>query len=417
MLRAAEEANEEIMITTKLPQNGHTGANAPLARLIQSTKGEPEYFKRFTWKRLGFYYPEQICTIDTYERILEEFKTNKNDTKALHFCLDLFASSQNQAFSSRLMELAMEIVNISPSTQIEELAIGINLPTCSDESTPNPSNIFFLMVGKIPSFQNLSTFVFVSDRKVSFSESFMAWVISQLPNLRYLNLCVIGGFNEQGMYGPQVDLGEALASRTKLISLDLRFSALPQPQWLELEWKAQLEGLSIEPAGSPQGTATPVLGFCHLFHHTLTQLSIIGSPAQLSEEEKVLGHDFTSLKSLTIHETDPNISYLSIFSLCPSIEFLTWLADRPLAEDLWLKFTQEYFPNEDRWKSLECIAIPENFNFGPTGVLWCKNFTSYLSWYSIHMVFTDKVLKPNSYLEAMTDLSSKLYHDPPYLHL
>ncbi|KAH9813014.1 hypothetical protein DFH28DRAFT_1083823 [Melampsora americana] len=406
MLRAAEEANEEIMITTELPQNGKTGANGPLARLIETTKGEVEYFKRFTWKRLGFYHPKQDWTIDTYETLLEDFKANKNHTKALHFCLDLSTRSSNQNSSARLMDMAMEIIKISPSTQIEELAIGINLPTVYNGSAPNPSSILFLMMGKIPSFQNLCTFVFVSDCKVPFSESFMAWVINQLPNLRYLSLCICDGFEEQGMYGPRADL-----------ALDLRFSALPKPEWLDLEWKAQLEGLSIALGEAHQRTTPPVLGFCHLFHNTLTRLSITGSPEQLSEEENSLGRDFISLKSLTIHETNSNSSYLSTFSLSPSIEFLTWLADQTLAENLWFKFTQEYFPNEQRWKALECVAIPENFNLNPIGILWCQNFTNYLSWHSIHLVFTGTVLKPNRYLEAMIDLNSTLYHDPPYVHL
>ncbi|EGG09766.1 uncharacterized protein MELLADRAFT_60870 [Melampsora larici-populina 98AG31] len=452
MLRAAVEANELIMLTAELPQNGqargsqsisfpflpftsmkyefkrcfdanqsphHTGhlSDEPLARLIESTKGGIEHCKRFTWKRLGFYYPKPDWTIDTYETLLKDFKANKNHTKGLHFCLDSLTRSPNQASSARLMELAMEVIKISHSTQIDELAIGINLPTVYNESAPNPSSVLFSMMGKIPSFQNLTTFIFVSDCKVPFSESFMAWIISQLPNLRYLSLCIRDGFEEQGMYGPKADLGEALASRTKLVSLDLKFSALPKPEWLELFWRPQLEGLSIELGGTHQHTTPTVLGFCHLFCNSLGRLGITGSPAQLSEEEKLLGHQFMSLKSLTIQETDSDTSYLSVFSLCPSIEFLTWLADPSLAENLWFKFKQEYCPNAKRWKKLECIAIPENYNTNPTGVLWCKDLENYLYRKSVHLAFTDKVLKPNSYVEAMTDLNSTIYYDPPYAHL
>ncbi|KAG0146560.1 hypothetical protein CROQUDRAFT_671057 [Cronartium quercuum f. sp. fusiforme G11] len=415
-LEAAAEANEEIMLTTNLPQNGHAGDNVPLANLLE-LKGETfEFLKRYTWKRLGLYYfgDNWPLEISVLENLFEEFQVNKKYVKALNFCLDLIPRQVNQPplITQKLIELFINILRNTPDSQIEELAIGINLPIPSEGLTPGPSNSLAIIMSMVSKFQNLSTFIFVTDHKVHLSESNMAWIINQLPNLKTCILCLRAGFKEQNENFAQVELGEALASRNQLKVLDLRHVFAPKPEWLQLEWKGQLNEVTIEIGGKQTRPILHLIEFCHLFRNSLTRVCLVEPPTQITQEDKGMAREMKSLESVTVYETDSSLSYLSLFSLCPRVVFLNWILEPQIAEQSTQMFSDKYFPNEERWKELQCIGIPSR----NAGEDWYKIFDEYLGWYNISTALTN-IFMPSSYLEAITNLNSSLYNDTPHIDL
>ncbi|KAG0150649.1 hypothetical protein CROQUDRAFT_720384 [Cronartium quercuum f. sp. fusiforme G11] len=400
LLDESEQVNQGITDSSDLPQNGQARKNRYLNTALMLDKSTYEFLRRVTWKRLSIHQYHEPLNISDVQKLAQEFEENKEFTKSIELSLyfspmyNLLREQSPEMFStSALVRSASQIFEIGLPTRIREVVVALALPDHDEEdfesNVAETSSLMFL----IPKFQLLSTFKFLTDDLVHVSESFLASIIKKLEHVEVILLYIPdGSLESRGKEVEQNDLGEALASREKLKSLNIRYLNSPNSKWLNLKWKCQLKELTIE-LRRDRTTLEPqnLIRFCHLFRHSLVSLYHLSLPLQQTEEEKTLIKDFGLLRHFTF---SGNLQSLSLISHFPNLETFTWILEGPMVIDEVIHFMETYSPNENPFQKLEL----------------------FLESYSIHLECED-INAFNDCVEAVTDLNSTLNPRPANLEI
>ncbi|KAG0145782.1 hypothetical protein CROQUDRAFT_671578 [Cronartium quercuum f. sp. fusiforme G11] len=411
---AAQEFTQKITATTNTPHNGQARKNRFLASILGLDKSTYNYLKRLTWHRLKIHFSGEIQPTDVreFEDLQRIFDANKSFTRVIDLSITAPLSNyrmgnisefEDSIAATALLKVVSQMFQRAPKSQIREvlLYLGFTMVDLDDTSTLYWKELDRMMTS-IGNFKKLTSFRFITGLSMQVLESELGWIISHLPNLECVLLwCTTGFMNTGHIRKPKVDLGEALATRTQLKSLEVRELVSPNINWLKLDWKGPLQNLCFE-TNCESEISNPLvdehlLSFSHLFRKTLTSLSFIKMYTEANEDEKSMARDFSSLRSVRYFG---DIDYLSVFAVCPNVQNLTLIEYNQ--EDL-SAFASECFPNGLRWPKLKTIELSQIETYGHLSLPNC--FLKCLRDHSIELKVIDfpDVLNPS---DAMVDISS-----------
>lgn len=348
--------------------------------------------------------------IDSLERLAEQLESNEFRADTLDVTLDSFHTPP-----ARVLEIFIRIFESVNRDRIREVSLCFHMPPIGDAIDPEGENVLTLidrLMNIIPTFEKLTTFKFMLGNGACVSESCLAFVIQRLPKLHTILLYGKIGIQRKLKQYEEADLGEALASRSALKSLNIRNLNTFTTDWLKLNWQPKLEELTVE-AQRPAFDETHLLRFCHLFRETLVSLNFergsINHPRGGRDVAlaQALAQGFQKLLYLTYNG---HASTLWALSRAPHLEQLTWMMWLERRTDFQL-FRTTHFPNEDRWPSLRRFQVPEHLQDQPVLRGICEQLKTFLQDHDIEFKFIahDEIV---GFDEALHNLDSRLYPKP-----
>ncbi|KAG0148706.1 hypothetical protein CROQUDRAFT_654535 [Cronartium quercuum f. sp. fusiforme G11] len=407
LAQQAEEANKQILRSADLPHNGQVFKNHYLASVFTLDKATHRYLKKLTWKRLGI-FREKKSPRESLKAFMKElkakFELNKTHTEALNVCIGPNCRGKTV---ENLIPFARRIFESAIPERIQEVVLWVRLDPDEDPNAFLDDEIDDLLL-TIHSFRNLTTFKFYIPSEVAVvSEELLGSIINELPSLQTVVLHgQEGSGQEEEPPYQEYDLGEALASRTQLKSLNLRGLATPNESWLEIDWKGKIEELSIGWADCDLD-ALPSIAFPRLFTKTLISLFFVDYSEGWGQNEAP-ATEFKALKFITIGGDEGLNLEETILSKFPSVESLT-LYNKNFNLDHLKEFFKDRSPHEACWPSLKTINVPQK-HYKPRSKSF-QRVKEYLDGYSVDLCFVDVKLNENSLSEVTHRLSS-LYPYP-----
>ncbi|EGG00724.1 uncharacterized protein MELLADRAFT_111614 [Melampsora larici-populina 98AG31] len=368
--KAVLEGDRPIAQINRLPQNGEARDNIVLARLLLLNKDLSEFLKGIMWKRIGLtrLNKREPIAIDYFRKVSKLYQIHKHYTKSINISLR-FATRElikPKPEDEELIDIANDIFKASQPDQINEVILWVAVPPTLPSSTIEQFwERIHPILDTVTGFKNLTRFEFWFSRRLE--ETKLAVVISHLKNLEVVKLYARHkGLKSVEESEFQEDLGISLSSLTKLKSLSLGRLKSPNPSWIKLNWKSNIEKLSIFKCKRFQDFSSLKI-FFHLFHKTLRALrfDVVENDDRIFKECEIL-ESFRSLKQLTIFQYHHrNTSILQQFSICPAIKSINWVvsdlhssSERISSLIYNLLITRNY---QNRWRSLRSLTLPLSF--------------------------------------------------------